>query len=210
MKKLLTLVVLAMTPLMAFAGSEMVYLNAGVPTVVSTTAPLPMSGSMSVTGTVTTSDVAGGSVGAGVAGTKSLLIGGTYNSTLPVLTTGQQASLQLDTDGSLRVRVTEGTLGTAVDRTGTITLGGTSQTLAPALATRIHFEIQNPPDSTGQGIAAAENLCFNFTAAASNIAAVRCLTPGQSYNMDVPGFVSTEAITVWAATTGHRWFAREF
>lgn len=55
------------------------------------------------TGAVKTSDVAGGSVAPGTAASKSLLAGAVYNSTKPTLTNGQQASLQLDTDGSLRV-----------------------------------------------------------------------------------------------------------
>lgn len=103
-----------------------------------------------------------------------------------------------------------GPSGTSIDKSGTITAGGTSQILSAANATRKHFEIQNPPDATGQGIATAENLCFNFTANASATAAVRCLVPGQSYNMDSPNFVSTEVINVWATTINHRWFAREF
>lgn len=40
-----------------------------------------------------------GSVSAGTAATKSALIGGQYNSTLPTLTTGQQAAIQVDSRG---------------------------------------------------------------------------------------------------------------
>ncbi len=50
-----------------------------------------------------TSDLADGSVTGGAAGTKSMLSGGIYNSSAPTLTTGQQASLQLDVSGNLKV-----------------------------------------------------------------------------------------------------------
>jgi hypothetical protein len=50
-----------------------------------------------------TQDVADGSVTGGTAGTFSQLAGGVYNSTPPTLTTGQQASLQLDANGDLKV-----------------------------------------------------------------------------------------------------------
>ena len=44
-----------------------------------------------------------GSPTGGAAGTTSVLAGGIYNSTPPTLTNGQQASLQLTSDGSLKV-----------------------------------------------------------------------------------------------------------
>ena len=50
-----------------------------------------------------TKDAADGSVTGGTAGTFSLLAGGIYNSTLPTLTNGQQASLQVDSSGKLLV-----------------------------------------------------------------------------------------------------------
>jgi len=48
-------------------------------------------------------DLADGSVAGGTAGTFSMLIGAIYNTTLPTLTNGQQASLQLDASGRLIV-----------------------------------------------------------------------------------------------------------
>lgn len=50
-----------------------------------------------------TSDLADGSVTGGSAGSKSMLGGGQYNTTPPTLTTGQQAALQLDINGNLKV-----------------------------------------------------------------------------------------------------------
>lgn len=50
-----------------------------------------------------TSDLADGSVTGGTAGTKSLLAGAVYTSSLPTLTTGQQVGLQVDSSGRLLV-----------------------------------------------------------------------------------------------------------
>jgi len=48
-------------------------------------------------------DQADGSASGGTAGAFSMLVGAIYNSTAPTLTTGQQASLQLDVSGNLKV-----------------------------------------------------------------------------------------------------------
>ncbi len=64
----------------------------------------PVSGTVAVTQSTSpwiTKDVADGSVTGGTAGTFSQLAGGIYNSTPPTLTTGQQASLQLNASGAL-------------------------------------------------------------------------------------------------------------
>lgn len=50
-----------------------------------------------------TSDLADGSVTGGTAGTKSLLAGAVYTSSLPTLTTGQQVGIQVDSSGRLLV-----------------------------------------------------------------------------------------------------------
>lgn len=51
-----------------------------------------------------TTDAANGSVTGGTAGSKSELAGGQFNTSLPVLTTGQQAAMQLDSSGRLIIR----------------------------------------------------------------------------------------------------------
>ncbi len=100
-------------------------------------------------------------------------------------------------------------VGTFTDESGSVTLGGTSQTLAAANTSRKRIIIQNPLDATGQGIATAENLCINFTSAASASAGSSfCLLPGGSYDSEA-GPVTSELITVVAATTGHKWAAKE-
>ena len=73
----------------------------------------PVSGTVAVTQSTSpwvTQDLADGSVSGGTAGTFSQLSGGIYNSTPPTLTTGQQASLQLDSSGNLKVDIATGTL----------------------------------------------------------------------------------------------------
>lgn len=93
--------------------------------------------------------------------------------------------------------------GVSTDRSGTITTAGASQTLSALNINRVHFEIQ-------ANLANTTPLCFNFTAAASATANTRCLIAGATYNMDVPNFVSTELITVWSATAGAAWSAKEY
>jgi hypothetical protein len=68
----------------------------------------PVSGTVAVTQSTSpwvTQDAADGSVGAGTAGTKSLLGGLVYNSSAPTLTTGQQVALQGDASGNLLVKL---------------------------------------------------------------------------------------------------------
>jgi hypothetical protein len=66
--------------------------------------------------------LADGSVAGGTAGTKSMLAGGVYNTTLPTLTNGQQAALQLDSSGKLLTdgsSVTQPVSGTVTANAGT-------------------------------------------------------------------------------------------
>jgi len=112
----------------------------------------------------------------------------------------------IDATNPLAVTVVSGAggyRGIATDRSGTITTAGVSQTLSALNANRVHFEIQ-------ANLANTTPLCFNFTAAASATANTRCLLAGATYNMDVPNFVSTELITVWSATAGAAWSAKEY
>jgi hypothetical protein len=86
---------------------------------------------------------------------------------------------------------------TYTDYSGSITTGGTSQTLAPISNGRVRIAILNPATET-------ENLCVNLTTAAS-------CTPGSSWILQSGQSVvldSTEAVTVVAATTGHKWIAK--
>lgn len=80
-----------------------------------------------------------GSVAAGIAATNSNLIGGVYNTSLPTLTTGQQAAIQLDSSGRLITAPQTVTVGIA-DKTaftyGTssdLIIGGVYQDTSPTL-----------------------------------------------------------------------------
>lgn len=91
-----------------------------------------------------------------------------------------------------------GAAGDYVDRSGTVTTGGTSQTLAAANPTRGAILITNPSTET-------EVLCINFTSVAS------CSTPGSILISPGGSYVARtgELITVVAATTGHKFTAKE-
>jgi len=90
--------------------------------------------------------------------------------------------------------------GTLTDRSGTITAGGTAQTLAASNSSRKYLLIENQ-DS-------AESLWINFTTAAVTSQPSIELQPGATFVMD-SAFVSTELVSVIAATTGHKFAAKE-
>lgn len=89
------------------------------------------SGTLSVTqGTSPwiTEDQADGSVSGGTAGTFSQLAGGIFNSVAPVLTNGQQASLQLTSAGALIVSTGGAGGGTSAVDESSFIIGSSSQT----------------------------------------------------------------------------------
>lgn len=95
------------------------------------------------------------------------------------------------------------------DRSGSISVGGTSQTLAASNANRKRIVIQNPCTATSQGIATAENLFLNFTSAATTAGGNSIeLQACGSYDSGL-GPVTTEQINVIAATTNHKYVAKE-
>ena len=106
-------------------------------------------------------------------------------------------------------QVTTGYGESFTDRSGTIATGGTSQQLMASNTQRRRFIIYNPATQTGQGIATAESLFFNFTSAAgvNNATSVE-LTPGGIYDSGI-GIVTPEQINIIAATTGHQFVAKE-
>lgn len=100
-------------------------------------------------GTLITSDLADGSVGAGTAGTKSMLGGLVFNTAAPTLTNGQQAALQGDSSANLLVKVNvalptggntigivnQGTAGTAANGWFTKITDGTNTAAVKAAST---------------------------------------------------------------------------
>jgi hypothetical protein len=88
--------------------------------------------------------------------------------------------------------------GDYVDRSGTITLGGTSQTLVAANPNRGNITVYNLSTES-------EVLCVNATSAASCSAAGSWhIAPGGALTL-----TTKELLTVVAATTGHKFTAKE-
>lgn len=73
-----------------------------------------------------TSDIADGSVTGGTAGTKSLLAGAVYTSSLPTLTTGQQVALQVDSSGRLLVGSIAAALPAGTNNIGKVSIQDSS------------------------------------------------------------------------------------
>lgn len=90
---------------------------------------------------------------------------------------------------------------TLTDRSGTIAAGATAQQLAAANSSRRYLIIANP-------ITATEALWFNFTTTAVVGSPSIGLNAGDSFVMEA-GPISTEAISVIAATIGHAYTAKE-
>lgn len=118
-------------------------------------------------------------------------------------TVGQVAVVVTNPDGT---NIASGTGGAPVtqaavtNRSGTITAGGTAQQLAAVLVTRRYLFIQN--------IDPGEDLWFNFTTTAVVGQPSIKLSPGAAFVME-GSFVSTELVSVIAATTGHAFVAKE-
>lgn len=88
----------------------------------------------------------------------------------------------------------------AVSRSGTIAAGGTQQTLMAANAARRGFSIQN--QSSGP-------LYFNSVGAATADQNSFLVNPGDYFATDAH-HVGTGAISIFGATTGQAFYAREF
>lgn len=98
--------------------------------------------------------------------------------------------------------------GGLTDRSGTIAVGGTAQQAMAANTSRKYLLLVNPSTAAEQGIATAETLWFNFTATAVATQPSIPLEPGEKFLMEA-GFVSTELVSIRAATTGHVFVAKE-
>jgi len=125
-----------------------------------------------------------GTVSPGTAATKSDLIGGVYNSSAPSLSTGNQAALQVDSSGNLKVNVTVGG--------GT---GGTASAFAAAF----------PANGTAIGAKNGSNM-VNLTADGSNNLNVNCTVgcSGGTFNNNADG-VATSSTNGQAAAWLYGW-----
>ena len=90
--------------------------------------------------------------------------------------------------------------GAWVSRSGSIATGGTAQQLAPANALRRGLVVQNPSSAAG-----SLYILHGGTASASGNSIE--LRPGWSYSAG--SNPSSQAISVFSATTGHVFFAQE-
>lgn len=107
---------------------------------------------------------------------------------------------KFDNAGNVKVATTA-TSGSLTDRSGSVTTGGTAQNAAAALTTRKYLYLENPYTAT-------ETLWFSTTATAVADSPSIALQPGDTWE-NPPHFCPTGAVSVIAATTGHKWTARE-
>lgn len=89
---------------------------------------------------------------------------------------------------------------TFIDRSGAITTGGVSQLVAAANTDRRYLLIFNPSRT--------ESMWVNFTVDATQDQPSIEIPPLSSYELE-GGMVTTEAIYVIAATTGHKFVCKE-
>lgn len=92
------------------------------------------------------------------------------------------------------------TQGALTDYSGTIASGGTAQTAVAANASRRYLLVQN--------VSLTEDLWLNFGVAAVASQPSILLRPGSSFESS-PAFVSTQLVSVIAATTGHAFVVKE-
>lgn len=140
----------------------------------------------------------------------------------PVNANGDHVALQCDSTGALKIGSTTPAAGsssttpnfvvpatsTVTDRSGAITTGGTAQQLTGPSTTRKRIIVQNPCTAATQNIATAENLYVRTTGTASAAGGSWELQPCYTFDTG-PGPAPPAAITVFAATTGHRYTATE-
>ncbi len=87
------------------------------------------------------------------------------------------------------------------DRSGTITAGGVAQTLAAANPQRSYLRIQNLSTAL---------LHVNFgSTASSGTGSFRIVPSGELALADMWGFCSTESVSIFGATTGQKFSAKE-
>jgi len=115
-----------------------------------------------------------GSKAGGTAATNSALIGAVYNTTLPTLTTGQQASLQLDSDGSLRVDVVH-PLPAGTNAIGSVLANLQVSSAAVSLTNPVPVTVTSSTPGTpiqdyhtSAALAAAASVTFTYTVVATH------------------------------------------
>jgi hypothetical protein len=113
---------------------------------------------------------------------------------------GGTTVIKLAVDATGRLQITTGAGGSLTDRSGTVAVGGTQQTLAGINSVRRYLLVQNIDDG--------EDLWINFTTVAVTDQPSIRLGPGESFTME-GSFVSPQLVSVIAATSGHKFTAKE-
>lgn len=111
---------------------------------------------------------------------------------------GQVRKIEVDASGKMIVAAGVRS-GTLTDQSGTLAAGAAADVMMAINVDRTYLFIQN--------VDPAEEMWVNFTATAVVGQPSIRLGPGDSF--EPSGFVSTEEISVIAASTGHPWTAKE-
>ncbi len=133
--------------------------NASIP--ITSSGTLTVSDSSSVTTATNTTGLNNtvGTLSAGTAATKSLAVGGVYNSSAPTPTNGQQLSLQLDGSGNLKTTITNSSIpvtGTFYQTTQPVSQSGT-WSVGLSTGTNSIGSISNTSFAVTQGTASSLN-----------------------------------------------------
>lgn len=117
-------------------------------------------------------NTANGSTAGGTAGTQSLQAGGVYESTAPTLTNGQQAALQLDSSGNLKVNLeTPIPAGSNLIGATNLYVGGTAASITNPVPVTVTTTSPGTPIQsyqTSASLAAGSNVTLTYTVPATH------------------------------------------
>lgn len=152
-----------------------------------------------------TSDLADGSAVGGTAGTKSLLAGGVFNTSLPTLTNGQQAGLQVDSSGRLIIRP----LTAATDTINTRLQDGAGNAITSATAGSTRPLDVALRDSSGNLYTAANPIPVQIAPGESgtekhdyNTASAIAAGASSNHDYTVTSLKTFKATKFWASASG--------
>jgi hypothetical protein len=131
------------------------------------------------------------------------LVMGAVTNGAPTYVSAQSSPLSLNANGGVR---TEGAVNTTpTDCSGTITTGGTAQNAFTATATKHGFTILNFDTTEPMWISFTTTAAANTVASYPVPAATATTFAGAGQYTTPPGFGMNTALSVVAATTGHKW-----
>ena len=142
--------------------------------------------------------LADGTIGAGAAPTKSHIVGGIYNSTLPTLTNGQGAAIQLDSSGRQIMGTSAAVIGGVklIDSAGTNT-GAIKAASTPAVATDPALVVAISPNNGVRDIPVAPSnfSTTTITAGGSSQTLIAATAAGVNFEIFNP-FTATENLYI--------------